>query len=299
MDADDQMGFGERLREAIARRGRLCVGIDPHPELLTAWGLTRDAAGLERFALTVVDALADRTALLKPQSAFFEAHGSAGVAVLEKTMRRAREAGALVLLDAKRGDIGSTMAAYAQAYLAEDAPLACDALTLSPYLGFEALAPAIDTALAAGRGVFVLARTSNAEGGPVQQARVPAGETLAQAVVDAAARRNDAGAAAGAAPCADRPWGSVGVVVGATAAHGLRLRHLNGPILAPGYGAQGATSASLRDTFVNEFDLVVPTTSRQVLRSGPEISSLRRAAAAAAVEIAAVADSPTVTAASG
>src|SRR5437764_1658433 len=124
--------FGTRLAEAMAARGSLCVGIDPHPGLLADWGLPVDAKGLERFALTAVEAVAGEVPVIKPQSAFFEAYGSAGIAVLERTIDEARQAGALVLLDVKRGDVGSTMAAYAAAYLAAGAPLAADAITVSP-----------------------------------------------------------------------------------------------------------------------------------------------------------------------
>ncbi len=125
--------FGTRLRHAMDTRGPLCVGIDPHASLLASWGLNDDVAGLERFTRTVVEALADRVAVLKPQSAFFERFGSRGVAVLEKAVAEARAAGALVLMDAKRGDIGSTMGAYAATYLDEDSPLFSDAVTVSPY----------------------------------------------------------------------------------------------------------------------------------------------------------------------
>jgi orotidine-5'-phosphate decarboxylase len=145
-------GFGERLRAAMSERGPLCVGIDPHPGLLAAWGLPDDAQGLERFALTCVEALAGQVAVLKPQSAFFERHGSRGVAVLERVLADARSAGALALLDIKRGDIGSTMTAYAQAYLDPASPLFADAVTLSPYLGYESLRPAIDLAVQHGGG---------------------------------------------------------------------------------------------------------------------------------------------------
>ena len=134
--------FGTRLRRAMDERGPLCVGIDPHASLLAEWGLDDDVAGLERFSRTVVEAVADRVAVLKPQSAFFERFGSRGVAVLEKSVAEAREAGALLLMDAKRGDIGSTMAAYAEAFLSPDSPLFSDALTVSPYLGYGSLAPA-------------------------------------------------------------------------------------------------------------------------------------------------------------
>src|SRR3954447_19065512 len=170
--------FGQRLTDAIGKRGPLCVGIDPHPALLTRWGLGGDVAGLERFARTVVDALADRVAVVKPQSAFFERFGSLGVAILESTIRQLREAGALVLLDVKRGDIGSTMAAYASAYLDPASPLCVDAITVSPYLGFGSLRPALDLAAARGNGVFVLALTSNPEGASVQHAVASDGRTV-------------------------------------------------------------------------------------------------------------------------
>ena len=261
--------FGLRLTEAVATRGRLCVGIDPHPELLAGWGLTDDVAGLEAFAMTAVEALAGEVAVLKPQVAFFEAHGSAGLAVLERATAAAREAGALVLADAKRGDIGSTMAAYARAWLSDDAPLAADAVTLSPYLGVGSLDPALELAQRTGRGVFVLALTSNKEGAAVQRAVDADGRPVAQAVVDALAARN-----------ADvAPLGSAGVVVGATVgAHGLDLTGLNGPVLAPGLGAQGAAAADLARVFGAQAHLVLPTTSRDVLRHGPDVAALRAAA---------------------
>lgn len=265
--------FGSRLATAVSGRGPLCVGIDPHPELLRAWGLPQDASGLERFALRCVEALAGEIAVLKPQSAFFEAHGAAGIAVLERVIARAREAGALVLLDVKRGDIGSTMAAYASAYLAEDAPLAVDAVTLSPYLGVDSLEPAFQEAHRTGRGVFLLARTSNPEAGGLQHATVSSeggeGRTVAQTVVDAAARRN-----AGAGPIGD-----VGVVVGATATdHGLDLSALNGAVLAPGLGAQGATAEDLYRVFGDATRHVLPVTARGVLRHGPDAGALLAAA---------------------
>lgn len=162
--------FGARLRRAMDERGPLCVGIDPHASLLAEWGLNDDVAGLERFSRTVVEATADRVALLKPQSAFFERFGSRGIAVLEKTVQEARAAGALVVMDAKRGDIGSTMAAYAESFLHKDAPLFSDALTVSPYLGYGSLSPAVASARESGAGLFVLALTSNPEGGEVQHA---------------------------------------------------------------------------------------------------------------------------------
>jgi orotidine-5'-phosphate decarboxylase len=264
--------FGHRLVTAIDKRGPLCVGVDPHPGLLESWGLPATVSGLERFAMTVVEALGPRVAVLKPQSAFFESYGSAGVAVLEKVIAASRDAGALLLLDAKRGDIGSTMAAYAAAYLTGGSPLAADALTVSPYLGFGSLTPALDVALAEGRGLFVLALTSNPEGRQVQHAVAsdgPSDKTVAQSIVDQV----------GAVNAGDYPIGSIGLVVGATIGKtGVDLSNVNGPILAPGLGAQGATAADLKLVFADAHGALLPTTSRQVLGAGPSVAGLRDAA---------------------
>jgi orotidine-5'-phosphate decarboxylase len=261
--------FGARVTTAVSLRGPLCVGVDPHPSLVEAWGLPASPAGLERFAMTCVEALAGEIAVLKPQSAFFEAYGSAGIAVLERLITAARQAGALVLLDVKRGDIGSTMAAYAAAYLGEGAPLAADAITLSPYLGFGSLDPALDLAEQTGRGAFVLALTSNKEGAAVQRATGAAGHAVAQEIVDEAAARN-----AGASPL-----GHVGLVIGATVGRTeLDLSALNGTILAPGFGAQGGTVADLRTVFGDSLRHVLPSSSREILRHGPDVAALRGAA---------------------
>jgi orotidine-5'-phosphate decarboxylase len=270
--------FGVRLRRAMDTRGPLCVGIDPHASLLTAWGLNDDVAGLETFTYTVVEALADRVAVLKPQSAFFERFGSRGIAVLERAVARAREAGALVLMDAKRGDIGSTMAAYAATYLDKDSPLFSDAVTVSPYLGFGSLRPALDAARISGAGVFVLALTSNPEGAEVQRSTAPDGRSLAQVMLDHIAREN------GAEP----PLGSVGAVVGATLAEAGVDLAINGPLLAPGMGAQGATAADLPRIFGAAVRNVVPSFSRGVLRHGPSVSALRESAAREAADLAKV-----------
>ncbi|MGW4204760.1 orotidine-5'-phosphate decarboxylase [Streptomyces sp. NPDC004726] len=268
--------FGARLRTAMDSRGPLCVGIDPHASLLRDWGLNDDVAGLERFTRTTVEALADRVAVLKPQSAFFERFGSRGIAVLEKAVEEARAAGALVLMDAKRGDIGSTMAAYAATYLDPASPLFSDAVTLSPYLGFGSLRPALDAAAAAGSGVFVLALTSNPEGAEVQRATTPGGRSLAQLMLDHMAAEN-----AGA-----RPLGSVGAVIGATLGDAGVDPEINGPLLAPGIGAQGATPADLPGVFGSAVGNVVPSVSRGVLRHGPDAPALRESAARFADEIA-------------
>jgi orotidine-5'-phosphate decarboxylase len=273
------VGFGERLRAVVVARGPLCAGIDPHPGLLREWGLDDDVGGLERFALSAVEALAPEVALLKPQSAFFERYGARGVAVLERVLVAARDAGALVLLDVKRGDIGSTMAGYAAAYLSDGAPLAADAITVSPYLGVGALDPAFELASRTGRGVFVVALSSNPEGADVQAALTGTGSTVAQSVVDAVAARN----------AGRYPVGDSGVVVGATSPAGaLRLEALNGPILAPGIGAQGAGLADLPRVFGAAARSVVAATSRDLLRHGPRPASLRHAARRAADEAAAL-----------
>jgi orotidine-5'-phosphate decarboxylase len=252
------------------------VGIDPHPGLLAAWGLEDDVAGLERFALTVVEALADRVAVLKPQAAFFERHGSRGVAVLERVLADAASAGALTIADAKRGDIGSTMAAYADAFVGEGSPLAADAVTASPYLGFGSLRPLLDLAAATGRGVFVLGLTSNPEGASVQHAVGPDGRTVAGAILDAVRAENAPARHAGA------PLGSVGAVVGATiggdAVHRLGVDlDVHGPLLAPGIGAQGATGADLLAVFGPARPAVLPSSSREVLFGGPSVEGLRDA----------------------
>ena len=279
--------FGERLADAVAARGPLCVGIDPHVPLLEAWGLADDAEGLARFTDAVVDALAGHVAVLKPQLAFYERHGSRGLAVLEDAVRRARAAGALVLLDAKRGDIGSTMDAYAD-YLRPEHPLAVDALTVSPYLGPRSLQPAVDTARLCGGGLFVLARTSNPDAGTLQHALV--GErSVAQVVVDTVRGWNTAGWVVGD-PLPDIAalrdvagrWGpstgSFGVVVGATLPElDVDLDGLGGPVLAPGLGAQGGAVADLRRLF-GTGRAVVPTVSRDVLAAGPDGAALRAAA---------------------
>lgn len=257
-------GFGARLSAATAQRGPLCLGIDPHPELLRDWGCSVDADGLARFSDICVAAFAD-FAVVKPQVAFFEAYGSAGYAVLERTTAGLRDAGVLVLADAKRGDIGSTMAAYAHAW-AGDSPLAADAVTASPYLGFGSLRPLLETAQRHDRGVFVLAATSNPEGGSVQRAQAD-GRTVAQMVVDAAAAENPAGGP-----------GSIGVVVGATLDAPPDVSALNGPVLVPGVGAQGGRPEALEGLGGARPGQLLPAVSREVLRSGPDVAALRAAA---------------------
>lgn len=269
--------FGERLARVLVERAPLCVGIDPSAALLAAWGLPDDASGLADFGAAVLNAVDGLVGVVKPQSAFFERHGSAGVAALERLCADANGRGLLVLLDVKRGDIGSTSAAYAQAYLAADSPFAVDAITAAPYLGVGALQPLFDAAHRSGRGVFVLARTSNPEGAPIQDALVGGSGTDVVAHVLAEVGQANRGFANGT------PLGSIGVVFGATCpADGYDLAAMGGAVLTPGLGAQGATVDDIAARFAACRDRVLPTASRSVLAAGPDIDAMRAATAALA-----------------
>lgn len=260
--------FGTRLHAAMLQRGPLCAGIDPHASLLAAWDLPDTVEGLTRFSLTAAEALAPGVAVVKPQSAFFERFGSRGIAVLEQVVQVSRDAGALVLLDVKRGDIGSTAQAYADAYLDAGSPLAVDAITASPFLGFGSLAPMLRSADEHGAGVFVLALTSNPEGPQVQHARGSDGRTVAGTVLaDLAALNRGA-----------KPMGSFGAVVGATIGHTEENLAIGGPLLVPGIGAQGGTADDVRRIFAGVLDQVVPASSREVLGAGPTAGGLADAA---------------------
>lgn len=263
-------GFGAALAAARAQFGPLCVGIDPHPALLSQAGLSDDATGLAGFAERMLEAVAGRVTAVKPQSAFFERHGSAGIAVLESLLRDLEAAGTLSILDVKRGDIGSTMGAYAQAYLEPQAPLGADAVTLSPFLGYESLRPALDLAAHHGRGVFVLALTSNPEGASIQHRGSP---SVAAEVIAAVARTNET--ARGSAS------GDVGVVVGARAGEAidaLSLRSLltesTMPVLVPGVGAQGASGADVAHSLRGCAERVLTPVSRGMLTAGLEVQAI-------------------------
>jgi orotidine-5'-phosphate decarboxylase len=269
--------FGARMRAAVERKGPLCVGLDPSAQVLASWGLDDSAEGVRSFCETCVEALAGVVGVVKPQSAFFERFGSAGIRALEQACALAQEAGLLVILDAKRGDIGSTSAAYADAYLRADSPIACDALTISPYLGFESLRPMIDAAAASGRGVFVLASTSNREALDLQSARLAAGASVQRDIWDQALAENERFLAARASEAAESAatFGPVGLVVGATIAEDrLPLADFNGFLLAPGLGAQGATAADIARLFRSCRGSVLPSSSRDVLLAGPDASRL-------------------------
>ncbi|HIW96081.1 MAG TPA: orotidine-5'-phosphate decarboxylase [Candidatus Corynebacterium gallistercoris] len=266
--------FGQRFVERAKAFGPVCVGIDPHESLLRDWGLPVSAAGVEKFSAICVEAFADVACVVKPQVAFYERFGSAGFAALERTIQQLREAGVLVIADAKRGDIGSTMAGYAAAWLSDDSPLCCDAVTVSPWLGFGSLAPVIELAESTGRGAIVLAATSNPEAPDVQRAEVPhqttAGShgpiTLAQSIVDQVAEAN----------AVHDGTGNLGVVVGATVEQPPRLDTVGGVILMPGVGAQGGTVDDVKRIAGHSAGLVSPNVSRAVLSAGPDVEAMRK-----------------------
>jgi orotidine-5'-phosphate decarboxylase len=269
------MSFGSRARVAMQAYGPACIGIDPHAALLEQWGLPDDIEGLDRFASICVEAFAGQVAFVKPQSAFFERFGARGVVVLERTIEDLRHTGSLVILDVKRGDIGSTAQAYADAYLDDDAPMAADAITVSPFLGFGSLQPFFDVAEKNDAGVFVLALTSNPEGPEVQHAQTSQGRTVAGDVLAQLAELN-----AGATP-----MGAYGAVVGATIGTSVEDLAINGPLLVPGFGAQGGTTEDIHRLFAGVIDDVIPSTSRGVLSAGPDVGALRDAAARVNAEL--------------
>jgi orotidine-5'-phosphate decarboxylase len=258
--------FGERLAEALQAHGPLCLGIDPHAELLSIWNLPDTADGAREFGLRAIDAAVGSVGIVKPQVAFFERHGAAGIAALELVIARARSAGLLVIADAKRGDIGSTIAGYAHAWLSIGSPLESDAMTVVAYQGIGSLAPAFALAEAAGKGVFVLAATSNPEAAAIQSAITADGTTVAARILDETEALNRS--------VDDDGIGPFGVVIGATidpAAFGIDLaRSSTTPILAPGFGEQGALPSELGARYGAAAARVVANVSRGALRAGPD-----------------------------
>ena len=247
--------FADRLIQRTRALGHpLCVGLDPHlgriPELFRrgsmAPGDPETAAAVGDFLAAVLDRIGDRVAVVKPQIAFFEQLGWRGIQVLESLCAKARSQGLQVILDAKRGDIGSTAEGYAGAYLARDAVLPADALTVNPYLGFDTIEPFARTAGDAGRGLFVLVKTSNPGSGDLQDRDVE-GEPLFGRVADGLEKTADAmaGPATG--------WSSLGVVCGATwpdQARRVREALPHSLFLVPGYGAQGGSAREAVRAFV-------------------------------------------------
>jgi len=264
--------FGDRLAEAFAERGRLCVGIDPHAHLLADWGLPASAAGVREFGLIAVEAAASRVGLVKPQVAFFERFGSAGYAALEEVIVAARAAGLLVIADAKRGDIGTSVTAYAESWLTPGSPLEADALTVSAFQGVGSIAEPMRLAEENGKGLFVLAATSNPEAAVVQQAVVAsgprAGKTVARAIIEDVHEFNQ--------QQPPHAYGTVGLVLGATvdlAAYGIDTAGAPVtpafPVLAPGFGHQGARVEDAPRLFGTLSSGVIVSESRGVLSAGP------------------------------
>ncbi len=272
--------FGDRVAAAVRAHGPLCAGIDPSGALLASWGLSDDAEGLRAFCRACVEGFAGTVGVIKPQVAFFERHGSAGMAELERLIAEASAAGLLVIADAKRGDIDSTAEAYADAWLGDASPLAADAVTAHPYLGLGALAPLFRLAAAGGRGVLVVARSSNPEGRGLQQAVTSEGTGVEDMVLGEIAALNGS---------PDVPPGTVGAVIGATLMPSdFPLSQLGGVILAPGLGAQGAGPADVAERFARcRPGSVLPSSSRGLLISGPDPDELRRKAASLTRELAA------------
>lgn len=258
--------FGQRVRAALSAHGPLCVGIDPHQALLSSWGLSDSADGVREFGLRTVDAAAGRVGVVKPQVSFFERFGSAGFAALEEVLAAARAADLLVIADAKRGDIGTTMDAYAAAWLTPGSPLEADALTVNPFLGVGSLETTFTLAEDSGKGVFVLAATSNPEAVTVQRALSSDARSVSAAIVDEVSARN-----ARSTPADE--WASLGFVIGATVTWsdaGLGEFAPAAPILGPGFGAQGAGPTDLRARFGAHASMVVASESRSILSAGPD-----------------------------
>jgi orotidine-5'-phosphate decarboxylase len=257
--------FGERVRAVVDERGPLCVGIDPHPGLLDDWGLGQDASGVRDFGLRTVEAAAGRAGIVKPQVSFFERFGSAGFAALEDVLSAARAAGLIVIADAKRGDIGTTMDAYAAAWLTPGSSLEADALTVNPFLGVGALDGTFDLAHAHGKGVFVLAATSNPEAESLQRSQSATGRSVSADIVSVVSARNAEQGRTG-------EWGSIGFVIGATVDWtdaGLAAYTPVAPILAPGFGAQGASPVDVHRRFGSMSAAVIASESRSILKAGP------------------------------
>jgi orotidine-5'-phosphate decarboxylase len=218
------------------------------------------------MALGTIDALGDHVACFKPQSAFFEIWGSRGISLLEKCISAIRDTGALTILDVKRGDIGSTMEAYARAYLS-NGPLEVDAITVSPYLGFGSLTPAFQMAQAHDTGVYVLTRTSNQEGTDLQLGTTQGGHGIAQSIVDQAQEWNQSTGV-----------NTVSLVVGGTHSDlGIDLTGFSSSLLIPGIGAQGGTISGLESSFAGTPALLLPSVSREVLLAGPDPHRLHQA----------------------
>jgi orotidine-5'-phosphate decarboxylase len=263
--------FTQRFFQLADERSPLCLGLDPSRELMRDWGLSDDADGLRRFCGVVMEAAADRIAVVKPQSGFFERLGPPGLSELARAVATIREHGALSIIDCKRGDVIGTMGGYAEAMLGPHSGFGGDAMTLTAYLGFGALRPVLDRAAKCNAAAFVIVRSSNPEGCSVQDARLADGRTVADALADEITAFN---AALG------HEIGPVGALVGATVdgiAANVLSRLPRSLILAPGVGVQGASLDDVRNNFGPAIARTLPSVSRSILRQGPSPTALHEA----------------------
>lgn len=263
--------FQTRFMRLAAERSPLCVGIDPSADALKAWGMRDDPTGLRVFCERLVEVCAPLVAAIKPQAAFFGRHGPDGITVLRDIVAQARDRGTLVIIDAKCGDIASTAAAYGETFLGPRSPFGGDALTVSAYLGFAALAPIFDIARREAAGIFVVVRSSNPEGAGLQHAVMADGRTVAEGLADDIAARNAGASEDGLGPVGAVVGGTLGTEVPALAA-----RMPSALLLVPGIGAQGATVADVRRNFAGHYRRVIPSMSRSIAAAGPDPDQLRR-----------------------
>lgn len=258
--------------DSMSKYGQLVIGLDPSGDLLEKWGFGDSPDGLERFVDVALEASVGTVGVVKPQSAFYERHGWQGVRSLSRLVETVRHSGVLVLLDAKRGDVGSTNQAYAESYLSDDSGIPVDAMTVTPYLGLDAMGSFFDMAVTCNTGVFVVTRSSNPEGRALQRALEEDGRTIEQSIIGTIAAWNRR--------LAPEPVGPIGSVFGPN--HGyatdIHLEEMNGLFLAPGLGAQGATPDDVARCFKDCPERVLASASRSILAFGPDPSDMRRAA---------------------
>ena len=268
--------FGLRLKNAMAKYGPLCVGIDSHRKMLLNWGYKMDAQGAELFSMRMLQAMNGRAAAVKFQSSMFERYGSKGFAALERVLYAARQMDVITIVDCGHGGLSTTISALADAYFKPDAPLLTDAITLLPYYGARSMGGLINEALNNGKGVFIASLTSNREGASLQTAIRQTGSyrgtTVAHGIAQTAQIFNNN----------TKGMGSVGLIVGATIGDwmnggGIDLTSFTGPILSPGYGWQGAEANDLKTVFAGTHGNVLVTVSRSIASHGPDIGALSTA----------------------
>ncbi len=268
--------FGQRLLKTFDQKGQLCIGIDPSIDQLRSWGLPISAEGARSFSLSMLDAIQHNVGIVKFQVGFFEQFGPKGFTELSELLSDAKSRDLVVIADAKRGDIGSTMTGYAAAWLSREGAFACDALTVSPYLGPDSLAETVSVALDNSRGVFVLSATSNPEASELQSS-IYNGRTIARSVLEFAQQYSSVG------------LGSIGIVVGATvngADLGLDfITRLKIPVLVPGFGAQGVPLSKARSFLSSYADTAICNVSRLVAGASLDGLSSRVSKAKAELEV--------------